>query len=174
MPLTADSEAADTAPAFSPDGLRIAFRSERAGGGIFVMDATGESVRRLTDAGYDPRWSPDGQLLVVADEPVIDPMSRFMQSALWIVDLASGARRKVADADAVGGRWSPSGQRIVFGGGERRAPSETSARLSDGSQTSTPVPVTRTQLSTESVWSADGRHVPLPATRRHMNLWRTE
>ena len=116
VPLTADSDAADTAPAFSPDGARIAFRSERAGGGIFVMDATGESVRRLTDAGYDPRWSPDGKSLVVADEPVIDPMSRYMQSALWVVNLAAGARRKVADADAVGGRWSPSGRRIVYWG----------------------------------------------------------
>src|SRR5882724_11930853 len=47
--LTKDSAADDTQPAFSPDGDRIAFRSEREGGGIFVMGATGESVKRLTD-----------------------------------------------------------------------------------------------------------------------------
>ena len=56
--LTPDSPEADTAPAFSPDGERIAFRSERDGGGIFVMGSTGESVKRLTDFGYDPAWSP--------------------------------------------------------------------------------------------------------------------
>ena len=44
--LTADSPADETQPAFSPDGQQIAFRSERDGGGIFLMGATGESVRR--------------------------------------------------------------------------------------------------------------------------------
>ena len=38
--LTADSTADDTQPAFSPDGERIAFRSDRDRGGIFVMGAT--------------------------------------------------------------------------------------------------------------------------------------
>src|ERR1044071_3575519 len=57
--LTKDSSADDTQPAFSPDGDQIAFRSERNGGGIFVMGATGESVRRLTDFGYNPAWSPE-------------------------------------------------------------------------------------------------------------------
>ena len=42
--LTKDCSFDDTQPAFSPDGRRIAFRSERDGGGIFVMGATGESV----------------------------------------------------------------------------------------------------------------------------------
>jgi hypothetical protein len=41
-------------------------RSEREGGGIFVMGATGESVRRLTDFGYHPAWSPDGRQRVVS------------------------------------------------------------------------------------------------------------
>src|SRR5262249_14713564 len=35
--LTRDSTADDSSPAFSPDGERIAFRSERAAGGIFLM-----------------------------------------------------------------------------------------------------------------------------------------
>ena len=36
----------------SPDGERIAFRSERDGGGIFLMSVSGESVTRLTDFGF--------------------------------------------------------------------------------------------------------------------------
>src|SRR5207247_1962147 len=58
--LTKDSGSDNTQPAFSPDGEHIAFRSVRQGGGIFVMGATGESVKRLTDFGYNPAWSPDG------------------------------------------------------------------------------------------------------------------
>jgi len=47
--LTKDSTADDFSPAFSPDGKQIAFHSDRQGGGIFLMGATGESARRLTD-----------------------------------------------------------------------------------------------------------------------------
>ena len=66
--LTKDSPEDDTQPAFSPDGESIAFRSEREGGGIFVMGRTGESVRRLTDGGYNPAWSPDATKIVYATD----------------------------------------------------------------------------------------------------------
>ena len=75
--LTKDSSADDTQPAFSPDGEQIAFRSERNGGGIFVMGATGESVRRLTDFGYNPAWSPDGKDIVFGTALAEDPAARF-------------------------------------------------------------------------------------------------
>ena len=65
--LTADSTDDDDQPAFSPDGERIAFRSSRDGGGIFVMGRTGEAVRRLTRRGFRPTWSPDGRETRVHD-----------------------------------------------------------------------------------------------------------
>ena len=92
----ADSSADDTQPAFSPDGTRIAFRSERGGGGIFVMGATGEAVRRLSDVGYNPSWSPDGRFIVCAQETIEQPASRYSNaSALWVIDVSTGERRQI-------------------------------------------------------------------------------
>jgi TolB protein len=59
--------AKDTAPAFSPDGKRIAFMSQRDGAKhqIYVMNADGSDVRKLTDdpamSFCNPQWSPDGK-----------------------------------------------------------------------------------------------------------------
>ena len=64
--ISPPAPAQDAQPAFSPDGERIAFRSGRDGGGIFVMSITGESVTRLLDSGYYPSWSPDGNQIVVS------------------------------------------------------------------------------------------------------------
>jgi CubicO group peptidase (beta-lactamase class C family) len=54
----------DTDPQWSPDGSQIAFASTRNGReDIYVMDADGSNVRRLTHhsaVDADPTWSPDG------------------------------------------------------------------------------------------------------------------
>jgi Tol biopolymer transport system component len=56
-----DGTADDSDPAWSPDGNRIAFRSDRAGNGdIYVMRADGTGVTLLTNNAREPAWSPDG------------------------------------------------------------------------------------------------------------------
>jgi Tol biopolymer transport system component len=113
--LTADSPSDDTQPAYSPDGERIAFRSNRDGGGIFIMGASGESVRRLTDFGYNPSWSPDGKQIVCAVEGVTSPSSRRNpKSELWAVELATQNKRLITEGDAVQPSWSPNGHRIAY------------------------------------------------------------
>jgi TolB protein len=62
----------DEQPRYSPDGSRIAFKSNRGGSyNLYVMDADGRNVARLTDHGgndHDPSWLPDGQSLVFSSD----------------------------------------------------------------------------------------------------------
>ena len=55
-------------PRFSPDGSRIAFTSDRAGGdNIWTMDVDGENKEQVTKETFrllnNPTWSPDGQFI---------------------------------------------------------------------------------------------------------------
>lgn len=55
-------------PAWSPDGKRIAFASNRRSHGyqVFVMDADGSNVRLIANTegrATAPRWSPDGKTI---------------------------------------------------------------------------------------------------------------
>ena len=170
--LTADSPADDSQPAYSPDGQRIAFHSKRDGGGLFVMGATGESVRRVTRFGYQPCWSPDGRQLAFATEAVRRPLTRTNHSELWRVEVATGRLHRVHRGDAVQPSWSPGGRRIAFWGipdkGSRRVLQTVPAGggqsryvLNDGFVNWSPV------------WAPDGRHLYFVSDKAgSMNLWR--
>jgi eukaryotic-like serine/threonine-protein kinase len=171
--LTKDSPEDDIQPAFSPDGESIAFRSDRAGGGIFVMGRTGESVRRVTDSGYSPAWSPDGMRLVFAT--ALPHPFNASPSELWAVMLATGEKRRLSNVDGVQPNWSPHGQRIVYWTalekGTRRGQRDIWTVPADGGQ---PTPLTSdAALDWCPVWSPDGRFVYFSSDRGgSMNLWR--
>jgi Tol biopolymer transport system component len=171
--LTEDSPADDSAPAFSPDGSQIAFRSERAGGGIFVMGATGESVRRVTDFGNDPAWSPDGRDLVVATEPVRDPMARAGNSQLWAVRTSGEGKRLVSNGDGVGPKWSPDGRWVAFWG-LRPSTWHRDLWMIAAGGSGTPVALTDDASIDWGVeWSPDGRFLYFSSNRGGtMNLLR--
>jgi len=64
--------AEDGDPAWSPDGSKIAFCTDRDGNGeIYVMDADGSGQVNLTNHPAEeegPAWSPDGSRIAFATE----------------------------------------------------------------------------------------------------------
>jgi len=108
--VVGDPERDELGPAFSPDGSQIAFFEADSDGGIFVAGATGESTRRITDAGFHPAWSPDGTEIAYTTEHILNPYSRQGLSQLWIVGAAGGTPRKVTEIDAAQPSWAPSGR----------------------------------------------------------------
>ena len=171
--LTEDSDFDDLEPSLSPDGQYIALRSERQGGGIFVMGRTGESARRVADFGYSPAWSPDGRSLVVATEQVFGmPYSRSTVSKLWKIDLETEERIELTPGDAVEPRWSPTGSRIAFWG----LPQGTGQRdlWTIAASGGDPKPVTSDSATDWSpTWSPDGRYLFFSSDRSGaMSLWR--
>ena len=111
--LTRD-DAYDQAPAWSPDGQRIAFERSSSGGGggpqIYVMNADGSGVEWLTleplaSWGRSPAWSPDGSSIAYDGEDGIS-----------IMDPAGGGTEPVSPEGQYAGQpsWSPDGAWIAY------------------------------------------------------------
>ena len=172
--LTGDSGEDDTQPAVSPDGEFIAFRSERGGGGIFVMGATGEGVTRLADVGFNPVWSPDGREVLYATQNVApQPRPGGAQSDLWAVDVSTQLSRRILDGLALQPHWSPSGRRIAYWSfrSEPVGQRDIWTVAADGSD---PIRVTNDPpYDWNPIWSPDGNYLYFASNRSgSMNLWR--
>jgi Tol biopolymer transport system component/predicted Ser/Thr protein kinase len=117
-----DHPADDWFPTFSPDGSKVAFRSERDGGGVYITDAlaVGGEPRRIADSGTAPKFSPDGQWIAY----VVFPAS--LDAALlkaFLVSPKGGEPRPVLQdfrfdyiphgASLV---WSPDSRGLLFSG----------------------------------------------------------
>jgi hypothetical protein len=107
-------EANDYEPAFSPDGKSLAFRSDRDGGGIFVMPTVGseevQGPRLVAPAGRRPRFSPDGQWIAYWRG------DRHFGGRTFIVQSTGGAPRPVlphfrAARDPI---WSADGKHLLL------------------------------------------------------------
>jgi serine/threonine protein kinase len=181
FPITKDANVDDDEPAFSPDGEKIAFRSSREGGGIFMMGRTGEAIRRLTSKGFNPSWSPDSAKIVFATENMqLTPLNWEGIGELWIVDVATEAMQRLNTEDALQPSWSPNNHRIAYVARYANPGKENASGAPQMHIWTTPVgdgeptPVTSgTATDWCPKWSPDGKHLYFASDRGgSMNLWR--
>ena len=108
-----NTTASNLRPAWSPDGKRIAFQSNREGPyHIYVMDSDGGNVSQLTNGDSDdrhPAWSPDGKYLAVDSG---DTAKR----EIWTIEVSSKRRTQVTKLGAIASfpSWSPDGKHLGF------------------------------------------------------------
>lgn len=102
----------DAEPAYSPDGKRIAFTSDRDGGPphLYLMKADGSRPHAVA-AGpsgaevHDPAWAPDGRVLAFS-------VVRGADTTIWVDTLGGGGQGRLGAGRQPA--WSADGTHIFF------------------------------------------------------------
>jgi len=108
-----NNAAHDFAPAWSPDGSKIAFSSGVSIWEVFVMNADGTGRTNLSNnaAAIDsgPVWSPDGSKIAFNSD-------RYGNFDIYVMnaDGTGQTRFTIIGAENYVGSWSPDGSKIAF------------------------------------------------------------
>ena len=154
-----------TDPAWSPDGLRIAYSSDRSGyEDIWLESVDGGLAVPLTQSpapDVKPDWSPDGKRLVFATLGV--------GGGIRLMSSTGGAIQEIAPFGN-SPKWSPDGSSILFTRSDW-GPAQLYISTLDGAP---PRPVLEEFLgrftSLRFAWHPDSRHVSVWGVRQDTGL----
>jgi Tol biopolymer transport system component len=154
----------DVTPAWSPDGTRLAFASNRAGieTDVWRVDVDGTHLVRLTDTppfvgDGNPAWSPDGRWIWFDS----DRVNVFNREVYRMRPDGSGVQRMTTTGNVDDGApdVSPDGRRIVFTSQRATATQDLFTMNADGTGVR---PLGTPSVGRDEVaprWSADGARV---------------
>jgi Tol biopolymer transport system component len=119
------NSAYDYDPAWSADGKKIAFSSNRAPNPVgsndtevYVMRADGTNQRRVTDSlgnNWNPAWSPSGRKIAFQSSRHVTEED-YLNTEIYVVRVDGTGERRLTDntTSDLMPDWSPNGKKIAF------------------------------------------------------------
>ena len=165
------NKAIDAYPAWSPDGTRIAFYSDRDTRPsfplhLYLMDADGSDERKLVSSlsvssRHPPVWSPDGSRIAFVAR-------QHGRLTVYTVRPDGSDVTELGDA-ASGPAWSPDGSRLAFiREKEGRLPRRLYAMDPDGGNERVLLSLSSDRFWYNSLsWSPDGSEILVGGSHRH-------
>jgi dipeptidyl aminopeptidase/acylaminoacyl peptidase len=166
-------ECEDGAPAYSPDGRRIAFiRGTDQGYFVAIRDLASDTVtmleptRSTSPDGWlaEPSWSPDGEQIVYHEVIYDAAQDKVLDTNIFIVNADGTGLHELALPDGMpwgDADWSPDGSRIVFSSYPIREFNSENASVYTVRPDGTDVQqLTSTGIGNGApTWNSDGAHI---------------